>query len=725
MTRRGGEIRYHDSMAWTARARLLAMVMTVTLVVAASSIPAFAEDALTVGETVPADVVAAIGAPGPDPALYTPPFPLEFPLEGYHRFFDTFGAIRDGGIRLHQGNDISAPKSTPVLASADGVVSRIDVGKKAGLFVEIRHLDGWRTLYLHLNDEEPAPPPAPEPVCTTVVVQPDPPPEADVTDDATVDDPVTDSTVTDDGTVDGETVDAAADPTVDPEPVTEVVCEDPPVADEEPVGWGIPAAVHVGAMVSTGDVIGYVGSSGNAGDNNHLHFEVRMPDGTPVNPYPLLTGKAGPTTLYVTPEITDHPVVTSIDVVGHLDPGDGFNAAVWADGDVAYLGTYGNEDVCPSTGVRRYDVSDPARPLALDPISDDRPGTKTDGVWAGAVDTAGFTGDLAVVAHQVCDPDDDEAFRGVVFYDVSDPAEPLTLGVYETGPGTMGVEGFDVWAADDRVLMVAAVPNSYLGHPDARGDVRIVDVSIPYAPIEVADWDFRRDAPEALREGVVDGTEPADLKAMGITIDPDAERAFVANWNAGVVTLDLSDPSHPAFAGRDASMGYREGKTDSTALGDDGRLLVVGHDDMDPIEGETGAPSWGVDVVLDAGGDGDPTLVSIYSLEDALPDADGRLELSGLYSPHGAVIADGRLYAAWLSGGLRIVDLSDPEHPTEAGSFVPPTRVDPQRQFAAPNGNIAMPLVWSVHVVDDLIFVSDLNTGLWILRPAGLSNDFG
>jgi len=708
-----------------ARARVLVMVVTVTLFVAVFSVPAFAGDALPIGETVPAEVVAAVGAPGPDPALYTPPFTLAFPLEGYHRFGDTFGAIREGGIRLHQGNDISAPKSTPVLAAADGVVSRIDVGKNAGLFVEIRHVDGWRTLYLHLNDEEPPPSPAPEPVCTTVIVQPDSPGEVAAADDAAADDPVADPTVTDDEAAGGEPGDAVTDPVAEPEPATEVVCEDPPVSDEEPVGWGIPADVYVGAAVSTGDVIGYVGSTGNAGDNNHLHFEIRMPDGTPVNPYPLLTGKAGPTTLYVTPEITDEPVVTSIDVIGHLDPGDGFNAAVWAYGDVAYLGTYGNEDVCPSTGVRRYDVSDPAQPLALAPISDDYPGTGTDAVWVGAVDTVAFTGDLAVVAHQVCDPDDNEAFRGVVFYDVGDPAEPVTLGTYGTGPGTMGVESFDVWAADGRVLVVAASPNSYLDHPDARGDVRIIDASIPYAPAEVADWDFRRDAPEALREAVVDGIEPADLKAMGITIDPDAGRAFVANWNVGVVELDLSDPSQPAFVGRDASMGYREGKTNSTAFDDESRLLVVGHDDRDPTEGETGAPSWGVDVVLDAGDDGDPTLVSIYSLEGALPDADGRLELSGLYAPRDAMIVDGRLYAAWLSGGLRIVDLSDPEHPAEVGSFVPPTRVDPQRQFIAPNGNIAMPLAWSVHVEDDLIYMSDLNTGLWILQLAKPPSDIG
>jgi hypothetical protein len=51
-------------------------------------------------------------------------------------------------------------------------------------------------------------------------------------------------------------------------------------------------------------------------------------------------------------------------------------------------------------------------------------------------------------------------------------------------------------------------------------------------------------------------------------------------------------------------------------------------------------------------------------------------------------------------------------------SFVPPTRIDPQRQLSSPNGNIAMPFVSSIHISNDLIYVSDLNTGLWILELA-------
>src|SRR5690554_7616539 len=53
--------------------------------------------------------------------------------------------------RPHLGTDYAAPTGTPILATADGTVSRASRSRGKGIDVKIRHNKTYETQYLHKN----------------------------------------------------------------------------------------------------------------------------------------------------------------------------------------------------------------------------------------------------------------------------------------------------------------------------------------------------------------------------------------------------------------------------------------------------------------------------------------------------------------------------------------------------------------------------------------------
>ena len=132
------------------------------------------------------------------------------------QFTDSWGDARSQG-RSHRGTDLMAPKGTPVYAIADGLVTIVKSGDRAGRWVAVLHDDGWESWYMHMNNDNPG---------------------------------------TDDG-------------------------------DAE---WSLTIApgVSEGERVMAGELLGWVGDSGNAEPSSaHTHFELHR-NGLALNPYPYL-----------------------------------------------------------------------------------------------------------------------------------------------------------------------------------------------------------------------------------------------------------------------------------------------------------------------------------------------------------------------------------------------------------------------------------------------------
>ncbi|ALM82244.1 M23 family metallopeptidase [Bordetella sp. N] len=135
-------------------------------------------------------------------AWQEPPAALPMPVRGItaSRIADTWGGARSGG-RRHEGIDIFAPRGTPVLASTEGIVTRIGTNELGGNVVWVMGPGRLMHYYAHLE------------------------------------------------------------------------------------GY---ADIHRGQLVQPGDVLGFVGNTGNArGTPTHLHYGI-YGNGGARNPYPLL-----------------------------------------------------------------------------------------------------------------------------------------------------------------------------------------------------------------------------------------------------------------------------------------------------------------------------------------------------------------------------------------------------------------------------------------------------
>ncbi|MDP2084597.1 MAG: DUF5930 domain-containing protein [Gemmobacter sp.] len=81
--------------------------------------------------------------------------PFAMPVKGGFRFTSGFGYRRDPkgfGTRMHSGTDFAGSRGTPILVTADGVVTKAGWHSGYGKMVTVRHAFGIETLYAHMSE---------------------------------------------------------------------------------------------------------------------------------------------------------------------------------------------------------------------------------------------------------------------------------------------------------------------------------------------------------------------------------------------------------------------------------------------------------------------------------------------------------------------------------------------------------------------------------------------
>jgi len=447
----------------------------------------------------------------------------------------------------------------------------------------------------------------------------------------------------------------------------------------------------------------------------------------------------------------------NMEVVAHNPLGDrGFNADVWAHEGYAYIGQWGFTDwaqgskqrFCPSgerAGIAVVEVD------AVDPANvTHRVSTLRNPPLTSAEDVVVFSQgarDIAVSGIQVCGGSraNTDIFRGIMLWDVTNPAVPVEIGRLDTGCCTRGVHELEVeqhtnghWYAYATVpASEYAEEGSPSGYRDllGRGDFRMIDITNPSSPVEVSDWGVIHDAGGPLGPGL--GCDPDPVYGHGAEPSEDGETVFLAYWDSGFVALDVSNPSNPTYLRDSDYEANEDGDAHSSMYDDDRGLLFSADEDFCKGGSKETERGYGYVRVWDYWAGTKPVQLSTFRTPNSMaPTALG----AGDYVSHNPWLVGTDVYVSWYSDGVRVASSANPDpNPAtseeilpEVAYFVPPASQNPVKP--SQRGVLSQtPQVWGVVVAptadaanggrcatdqagECLVYLSDMNSGLWIVR---------
>ncbi len=317
--------------------------------------------------------------------------------------------------------------------------------------------------------------------------------------------------------------------------------------------------------------------------------------------------------------------IKNLDLVGSGDRLDA-NATtdVWALGNYAYTGTFGSPcggDPSGEAGIWVWDVHNKNNPTFVGVIESEA-GDRTNDVRVSSMNS----GDILVMSNESCGGGN----GGFEIWDVDDPENPVklasvvidesdlnTISPLFFAPGALdevGVHNLWLFTQGDRDYVSAVSEGAF-------DNFRIYDITDPTSPVLMSGWGAEELVPglpvgvsdySDLVLGDTDPTGSITLNALldlfsgfgssqnkflhDVTISADGTMAYLANWDAGLVLLDISDVTDPQLVSVaiDPVNGSLDGEVNSHAVwpNEDGSIVVEGEEDFD----ET-------DIALTIGGD--------------------------------------------------------------------------------------------------------------------------
>lgn len=288
----------------------------------------------------------------------------------------------------------------------------------------------------------------------------------------------------------------------------------------------------------------------------------------------------------------------NISVVGALQLSPS-NQGVFADvagyKNLAFLGRW--RGACPGTGVDIIDISNPAAPVKIADTNDYADTSMED---MTAMSIGGW--DILAIGLQDCGNVAGVGTVGMELYDITNPAAPVFLSLFNGEdfgqPATLGhVHELSLTKSPGgKTLALLSSPDLEAITSDAfglngTGDLLIVDISNPANPTLIGEWGVL-DEPTLGVPFYLNVRQGGDGRTLlhSVRANKNGTRAYLSYWDAGFITLDISNPASPVFLGYapasapgDTYAAGEEGNAHSVDEARGGNILVAADEDFSPF----------------------------------------------------------------------------------------------------------------------------------------------